>query len=339
MTRTHILFTFLAVFCFSIPGLIRAQNASDLISYSGTVHYAPQSFLELLDVSDVSLTKGQHVIGTFLIRDADIDGEVGRLFNSTLEQFSYSLGYFHEFDSFQIGVLANLNEIEVSGLPAEGNSNNFETINEGSGYNLAVSGSKEWGAWRLVLMGAFGDIGFDGNREFTTTPNLPKTASFDLSSYSLQARLSYQIVSGDNWTVAPFLTLGYIQSEADGFSEVDVSGNAGDEADVRDFEDTLTYAEGGIDVRYVGYDRVEPGLRLRVLQDLGDDSIEYVYSIGPFTPFTATIPDPDQTRFMADAFLDFKMSENFSLEARVSLDSGDSSSGFGGGILLRYLFD
>lgn len=323
-----------------LPPMLHAQNAGDVVTYIKTVHIAPESFHGLMDFSDRALKDKSSLSGDFAFRDADYDGEIGRLFDSNLEQFAYTLGYSHEFDGFHLGFALNAAEVELNSDPSEGNNNAFESTQEGSGFHLAVSGAKVWGKWRLTLLGGFGDMAYDGQRQFVSGPALPKTASFDLSSYTLQARVDYSLMdSGASWAVVPFATLGTIQAEADGFSEVDVSGNAGDETTVSPFEDSLPFLEGGVTVKYLNFARVAPGLRLRVRQDLGDDTVEYSYTISTFPPINREIPDPDQTRFLADVFVDFSFTEKFRAEARLGLDSGDASSGFSGGLALSYRFD
>lgn len=327
------------VACLSPLALV-AQNAGDIGSYSATVFIGRNQVDNIDDFANTAMLSGRSVAAGIAFDDVTMDGEPGRLFESSVDNISALAGYFHEWEGFQAGVLAAYADVSIAAGPAAGNNNSFSTELEGSGFNLAVAGRKSWDQWNLSGLLGFGSRSYDGIRQFVPpSPNqpLPKASSFDTNTLFFRLTLSYLYQMSEAWIFRPFVVGGYETAETDPFEESDVSGNAGDVADIDGFENQATFIEVGAVFEYDGFDGATPTLALSYFQDLGDDELELSWENPPISS-SSTIPNAGQSLFLGALGVNAALGDAWMLSGQADFQSGDSYSGFGASVVFDYGF-
>lgn len=338
--KTNLTFLLIILALSGISGTLQGQNAADVGSYASSLFFGRTSIDYLDDFSELGLESEHSWLGGIRYVDHEVKGEPGRPVKSSFQGGEFSVGYFQGFQDFSLGLALGLSDIQLESLPDAGNNNAFINELQGDGWNLSVSGSRQWGRWTGGALLGMGSQSLEGVRRFTEdspNPPLPKTSAFDVSSVFARVSVHYTLMDSAQWQNSAFLTLGYDLLEADGFEEVDVTGNAGDDVVLGDFEDEVPFAELGLTFLYQAMEGISPALRIAMVQDLGEDTIELPWTNGPFS-VVSVVNDPTQTSFYGEFSLEFELSESWILKPGIDYISSDSYSGAGGSLFLNYRF-
>lgn len=332
------LFPFVAIPFLS--GSLHGQNAADIGSYASSLFFVRSTINYLEDFSEVGLQSEHSWSGGFQFVDHEVKGEAGRPVKSSYQGGDLSFGYFQPIQDFQVGVLVGMTDIQLESLPDAGNNNFFINELQGDGWSLALVGSRQWDRWTATAILGMGGQSLEGTRRFTEdspNPPLPKTSAFDVSLLYARASVHYLFMDTPEWKNSGYFSFGYDLMEADGFDEVDVTGNAGDDVRLESFEDEVPFAELGVNFLYQGMENIVPSLRIALVQDLGDDIIELPWSNGPFS-VVSEVNDPTQTSFSGQFSVQFDLGEAWTLTPLVKYISSDQYSGTGGNLFLNYRF-
>lgn len=308
-----------------------AINTSDITSYAGTFALGQQGIGQASDFGSTQLLSGGGLALSGAYADADVDEDDDRRYEADLETTSISLGYVHAFDGFNLGVAISAvnNEFDADGTDLNPNVR-LET--EGDGWIVSVGASKQWEKLELVALAGAGELSYDNTRVNGSFNE--KNSDYDSSLFFFSVKALYEVYQSDSLEIRPFLELGYVSIENDGFTE----SNSPDFVTLDDYEDQTPYAELGLNLQYVGFEAFHPYLNLSVWQDLGDDEVEIDGTDSVASPTSFEVPDVAQTVFNAELGFAFAVTDNLDLGANVGFFTGDELSGYSAGLSAVFSF-
>ncbi len=324
-----------------IPTFLAAQNAGDIGSYTSTVFVERSQIDSLSSFAGLGLASGQSFDVGFGYHSVSLDGESGRLYEADIKNTGGMLGYFHQWDRVSAGLLASFATNKIEAGPSADNNNSFSTDIDGNGFQVAAAAAKDWDNWSLNGMIGIGNRSYDGLRQFvppSPNPALPKSSTLDTQSFFFRATLAYHFHTDSDWTFKPFLTAGFESVETDAFEEIDVSGNAGDEADVDSFQNDGAIVEGGVAILYTGNATFKPVLIVSYFQNLGNSELDLSWENPPLPAQATQIPNPGQSLFKGDLGATADFGNNWSLSGLFGYQNGDSYSGYGVNVVVDYAF-
>lgn len=263
--------------------------------------------------------------------DAEVSEDSGRRYDADLETSSISLGYVHEFDGFNVGISVSAVNSEFDSVGTDTNPN-VRLESEGDGWIVTVGASKKWEKLEVVALAGSGELSFDSSRVNGSFNE--KESDYDSSLFFFSVKALYEVYQSDRVEVRPFLELGYVSIENDGFKE----SNSPDFVTLDDYEDQRPYAELGLNLQYVGNETFHPYLNLSVWQDLGDDQVEIDGTDSVALPFSIEVPDAVQTLLNAELGFSIKVTDSLNLGANIGYFAGDNLSGYSGGLSAVFSF-
>jgi len=325
------LFTFLTLglSLSAVPSYAAAPNTPEQRGYAGSLYVGAEAWRQSSTVFDYALFSGQSLVGGLSFASYDIEEETGRGIEGDTDVMSGSVGYFHEFEGFNIGLMINVLDanLEVKGSNTPAVS---ELDNDGDGFLVTVGAGKRWDSLTVTMQASAGELSFDSER-LSAFP-FAKNADYDLQILGFELAAAYALIDEEAYTLTPFAKLGYVLLENDGFEE----GAAGTPNDARiyaDFEDEQPFVEVGVDAQLLNLAPFIPRASVSIWQDLGDDEVEYETDA-----VTYKTPDAVQTVVEARLGFDWAISEEILLGASVGYFAGDEIDGVNGDLALVWRF-
>ena len=306
-------------------------NTSDLTAYIGSAYLGAETVRQSGDFNRGLLSSSQGVSLGGAYGDHESDEGSDRRFDADFDVTTASLGYVHEFEEFKLVASLTYVDTDFSSDGTDTNPN-VSLDTDGDGFFFALGAAKTWDKLEILLQGGAGKLSLDSERVNGSFNQ--KSSDYDVSLYYFSVTAQYDLYQSDAFGVKPFVELGYMSLENDGFSETD----SPDTVSVKSFEDEVPYVQAGADFEYLGFENLSPYLLLAVWHDFGDDSVDIKGTDPVDAPYATEVPDAAEALWSATLGLGYSVAENFDVDALVGIYTSDDLSGTYVGLVGTFTF-